>query len=210
MPRVLYQSPPYPDPERPGVYRVPLGSYSPISREAIIDAESLPLIAGGTCQMSSTREGINFVSVFINGEHVPLRRVIMGITCTEMQVGHINGDPLDCRRENLVVRTVAERNQAKRKTTEVAGRPTSSRFKGVFFDAQTGKWRARMRANGRYYELGRHYSEVQAAMAYDDAARKYCGEHAWLNFPKPGSGERGGAIELAQASESQEQLRAAA
>src|SRR5205085_2800646 len=100
---------PYPDPARPGVYRVPLSGRDIMRREAIIDAESLPLIEGGTCHLGNGGDG-TFVNLWTPDEkHVPLRRVIMGVAAEGLNVRHKNGDPLDCRRENLVVRTVKQR-----------------------------------------------------------------------------------------------------
>jgi len=44
-------------------------------------------------------------------------------------------------------------------------------------------WQARMRVNGKHTFLRYFYDEVEAAKAYDRAARKYHGEFAALNFP---------------------------
>lgn len=175
--------PPYPDPQRPGAYRVPLSGRDIRRREAIIDAESLPLIEGGTCSWSQTGDFRHVSFCSRDGEHVPLRRVIVRATASDRQVGHRNGDPLDCRRANLVVRTVSERNQTQRKRKTIAGRPPTSRFKGVYWETWTKKWRAAISVNGKSHRLGRFGDEIAAAEAYDDAARKWFGEHARLNFP---------------------------
>lgn len=56
--------------------------------------------------------------------------------------------------------------------------PHSAPYKGVSFDQQTGKWRARIGVNGRLLHLGR-FADLEAAhSAYLDAARKYFGEFA--------------------------------
>jgi hypothetical protein len=193
-------SPPYPDPQRPGVYRVPLGSQTMTRREAIIDAETLPLIADGHCHMASTSDGVEFVSVSINGENTPLRRLIMGVTDSNRHIGHRDGDPLDCRRENLIVRSSLQKSWTNRKMKSIEGRPPTSRYKGVFWETWTGKWRARIRAQGKNHSLGRFLNEIDAAEAYDIAARRFFGEHAWLNFPN--EGERGHAEAAAEPSHS--------
>ncbi len=46
-------APPYPDPEQPCVYRVPLSGRDIKRREAIIDADVLPLIEGCSCNWST-------------------------------------------------------------------------------------------------------------------------------------------------------------
>lgn len=60
----------------------------------------------------------------------------------------------------------------------------SSQYKGVKWEGgRTQKWRADIRANGRRIYLGVYTSEVDAALAYDAAARIEHGEFAHLNFP---------------------------
>lgn len=175
-------APPYPDPERPGVVRVPLSGRDIKRREALIDADALPLIEGGSCSWSQG-DVWGFVS-FKRGElNLPLRRLVMGVTETRANVRHRNEDPLDCRRENLAVRTVAERVRNKRKVRAVNGRPPTSRFKGVFWETWTGRWRATIRCGDVQRQLGRFDCELAAAEAYDEAARELFGEHARLNFP---------------------------
>jgi hypothetical protein len=63
------------------------------------------------------------------------------------------------------------------------GKPCTSRFKGVFWESWTKKWRAVIKADGKNRWLGRFRDETAAAQAYDEAARAFFGEHARLNFP---------------------------
>jgi hypothetical protein len=162
---------------------VPLSGRDIKRREAVIDADDLKLIEGGTCHMGSGDQGRFVAFHSAGGSHGPLRRLLTGTTDNALHVGHKNGDPLDCRRENLVVRTIAQRCYGMRKRKHVAGQPTSSVFKGVFWESWTKKWRASICHNGKHYRLGRFGDQVEAALAYDEAARKHFGEHARLNFP---------------------------
>ena len=151
----------------------------------IIDAESVPLIKDGTCAWGTAGDGIGFVSLS-HPHHphgVPLRRVIMGVQHSRFCIRHVNRDPLDCRRENLVVRTIRQKVWNNRKSTMISGKPPTSRYKGVFWETWSGKWRARIVAEGKNHSLGRFYDEIDAAETYDIAARHFFGEHAWLNFP---------------------------
>lgn len=58
----------------------------------------------------------------------------------------------------------------------------TSRFRGVSLD-RPGKWRARLYRGSRTLYSETFASEVEAARAYDVAARKHFGESAVLNFP---------------------------
>src|SRR3712207_8380887 len=107
----------------------------------------------------------------------------MGVTDFLLHVSHVNGDPLDCRRANLLVRTAAEQVHATGKPGSVSGRQYTSRFKGVSWCKYTGKWLVQIRKDGRGRKVGRFQDEVTAAEAYDQAARELFGPHAYLNFP---------------------------
>ena len=45
------------------------------------------------------------------------------------------------------------------------------------------RWQAQIRPNGKTRYLGCFGDELAAAVAYDEAARQWFGEDAWLNFP---------------------------
>jgi hypothetical protein len=182
-------APPRPDPHISGAYRVPLcggNTRASGSREAIIDAEMLPLLEGAVLSWESVKRGeATFVGLCRpeRPRGCALRRVIMGVTDDGLQVGHINSDPLDCRRANLIVRTIQQRSCSARKMRGVKGVPCSSQFKGVCFEKQTGRWRAAIVLDGKARRLGRFRDEIAAAQAYDEAARELFGEHARPNFP---------------------------
>src|SRR5205085_1388117 len=117
------------------------------------------------------------------GRAMPLARVIARVTDPQIKVSHANRDPLDCRRANLIVRTMAEQTPANRKMGTVSGRKYTSNFKGVSWDASREKWKAQIRQGEMHRHIGRFGDEIAAAEAYDEAARELFGEHAYLNFP---------------------------
>lgn len=111
------------------------------------------------------------------GGQVKMHRAILGAR-PGLVVDHINGNTLDNRRCNLRLCTHAEnmRNRRPHKNNAVG-------FKGVNLHAN-GSYVARIRADGRNVRLGTFACPVEAARAYDAAARRFHGEFARLNFPE--------------------------
>jgi hypothetical protein len=94
------------------------------------------------------------------------------------RVDHIDHDGLNCQRFNMRPVTGSQ-NQWNRRPN---ARSTSA-YKGVNWDALNGKWLARICVRKHQRNLGRYVSEIDAARAYDAAAREAFGEYAFLNFP---------------------------
>jgi hypothetical protein len=96
-----------------------------------------------------------------------------------MIVHHLNHDGKDNRKANLRVVTY--------KQNVVNNKPKpgkcSSKYKGVYWHKQRNKWVAGLRHNFKKIHIGLFDDEIEAAKAYDNAARKYHGQYAYLNFP---------------------------
>ena len=91
----------------------------------------------------------------------------------KMYVDHKNGNGLDNRRINLRLATRRQNSQNSRKRGN-----TSSKFKGVSFHKQSGKWRSRIIINGTECFLGLFDSEESAAQMYRSVALEVFGEFA--------------------------------
>ena len=60
-------------------------------------------------------------------------------------------------------------------------KPSSSNYKGVSWKTPNNKWCANIRVDGKLKHIGLFDSEVQAAVAYNNAAIQYFAEFACLN-----------------------------
>jgi hypothetical protein len=90
-----------------------------------------------------------------------------------------DNNPLNCRKENLLVGDAATVQQKKKRLPA----KTSSKYKGVFRDKRRRSWFAQIKVAGKAKYLGSYKDEEQAAHAYDDAAKRFFGAHAHTNFP---------------------------
>jgi hypothetical protein len=91
--------------------------------------------------------------------NVRLHRLVMGLLNGEPdQVDHRNGDRLDNRRVNL--RIVTREAQSQNRPSNAG---SNSRYRGV--TPRDGRFLARVKSNGRAYNLGTFDTELEAAAA---------------------------------------------
>lgn len=91
-------------------------------------------------------------------------------------VDHINHNTLDNRRENLRVCSGSQNRANRRMQVN-----NTSGFKGVNWLKERGKWQARSRINGKRRHIGLFATALEAAIAYDRAAKDEFGEFALTN-----------------------------
>jgi hypothetical protein len=112
------------------------------------------------------------------GKTIHMHREVAN-TPEDLLCDHINGRTLDNRKANLRSATALQNKWNSRKYSQ----SSSSIYKGVWFHKGIQKWTAMITVRHKRIHLGTFEDEIQAAKAYDKAAKKYYGEFAKLNFP---------------------------
>jgi hypothetical protein len=112
------------------------------------------------------------------GKNLLMHRFIMN-AAPGQRIDHKDGDGLHNWRENLRPATNAQNIRNQRK--HLSGK-ASSQFKGVTRQPD-GRFRAQIMCQYKKINLGVFAAERDAAVAYDESARKLHGEFARLNFP---------------------------
>jgi len=97
-----------------------------------------------------------------------------------LEVDHINHNGLDNRKANIRPATHTQNNFNR---LIIKRKGSSSKYRGVSWCKRKKRWRARICVNGEKKLIEYFKDEIQAAKAYDKAAKKYYGQFACLNFP---------------------------
>lgn len=95
------------------------------------------------------------------------------------ELDHCNNNALDNRRCNLRFCQHSENMENQRPQKN-----KTSKYKGVSWNKQYGKWIVFIREDGREKYMGNFVSEIKAAKAYDRKALELFGEFACPNFNK--------------------------
>ncbi len=144
---------------------------------ALVDDEDYERVS----QRKWWRWANGYAAAYIDGKVIPLHRFILNAKKGD-EIDHINTNKLDCRRANLRLCT---RSQNVMNTRLRADNTTG--FKGISYIKKkrgTKKYSAHLKIGTRRIHLGYFYAPVEAARAYDKAAREHFGEFARLNFPE--------------------------
>lgn len=144
-------------------------------KSAVVDDEDFERLIKFNWFLSGLGTGIRRNAV-LNGKKRSTSMASEIMNMPDKMFDHINRDPFDNRKSNLRAATYKQNGANKVKR---AG--CSSIYKGV--SKAKDKWYACIRFNYKTKSLGFYNTEVAAAKAYDDAARRMQGAFAVLNFP---------------------------
>ena len=124
---------------------------------------------------------ISYINGVQKSDSVLMHRIILG-TPKGMQGDHKDGNRLDNRRLNLRNSTHGQNQQNRGANKSYAGRGSTSKYKGVSLRCDGKKWCASIMSDRKRYYLGSNFSsEVEAALAYNKAAKELHGEFAYMN-----------------------------
>lgn len=94
-----------------------------------------------------------------------------------LQIDHIDHNGLNNQKVNL--------RRCNNSQNHMNMKPLSktTKYKGIEYrKTKTPYYKAYISPDGKKIDLGRFSNEIDAARAYDEAAKKYYGEFAYLNF----------------------------
>lgn len=113
----------------------------------------------------------------LNGRRAyPMHRQILELEYGDKRhIDHISHDTLDNRRSNIRICSRSQNGGNRRRNKN-----SPSKYKGIHPE-KSKRWSAQIGYCGNKIHLGTFSTEKEAAIAYNEAAKKYFGEFACLN-----------------------------
>jgi len=109
-------------------------------------------------------------------KRILMHRQILNLKNPKIHTDHIDGNGLNNQKINLRACTKHQNSFNRR-----INHNNTSGYKGVGWSKDRKRWIAQIQFNKKNRRLGRFKNKVDAAKAYNKAAKKYFGEFAWLN-----------------------------
>jgi AP2 domain/HNH endonuclease len=171
------------------VKEIPLGSKKYPGLVAVVDDADFELVSARKWCPFKKSSGRVYAqtTVFVGGAFTTLKMHILIFRAhrplewsSKTDVGHHDGDGLNCHLSNLRGATRSE-NRRSRGTY----RNNTSGYKGVSWDKKHGKWYAKIAINGDQNYLGRFDTPEAAYAAYYRAAAELHGESVNIGISTP-------------------------
>jgi hypothetical protein len=144
-------------------------------KTAIIDAADADLVASYKWRAVRNKKQW-YACTSVRRKIVYMHRLILG-TPKGALTDHKNGDGLDNRRVNLRSATHGDNARNRR------GDSSQSGYRGVSWNAPCGKWEVSLSVDDKTLHFGLFSDAKEAALVRDEAARRFHGKFAVLNFP---------------------------
>lgn len=148
---------------------------------AQVDDEDYDLLMQWNWSVCKSVDGIFYVRRYDTGSKpyklISLHRVVLKVADSKMLVDHEDGNGLNNQKSNLRVCT-HQQNQRNRRHPQKG----TSKYLGVSWKKLENKWDAQIKRGSESRFIGTFKTEIEAAKAYNEAAKKHHGEFANLNF----------------------------
>lgn len=154
------------------------GRVKSVPREVKGRRDSKRKIKGRELKPWLDHRGYKTVSLWLNNKGLNRRihRLVgLAFIGNHAEFDHIDRNILNNNMSNL--RPCTHQQNA----FNTSSRKGTSKYKGVSWCKKSKKWQAHIMVNSHSKGLGRYTSEVEAAITYNKAARKYFGEFAYQN-----------------------------
>lgn len=149
-----------------------------VRNEVLFSLEDLPKVSK---YKSWSIQG-GYATTFVNGSYKRMNRLLLGVRSRKFVVDYIDGDTLNNIRGNL--RKVTKRQDGKNITKTFDRKNNTTGYKGVSYHSKKKYYQAIIKVDNKQTWVGCYKTALEAAKAYDEAARAYHGEFAYLNFPR--------------------------
>ncbi len=157
-------------------------TYSGEKCKCRMDKEYFWLIEEHVCSVSGVYPYLYIhITIYIKGvvSRYILHRVVSGLFSSDSFVDHIDHDTFNNCKSNLRECTKSQNNRNKR----IVFLSSVSGFKGVHYSVYVGKWRARIKFNGKQVHLVYSDNLLECVYAFDIAAFILDKEFYTLNLP---------------------------